>query len=123
MTYYPALGRQIEAEMKAKELTARFLGRKLYEHLSFPSPEAAEYYISWVRKGSIYGATSTKAARKQQNVDRLAIFLYAVGFAEDHEVIQAIRQADARFVYPPVVRVSYEVLRDENTSPGLESRV
>ncbi len=124
MVYYPALGQYIDAEMKAKELSARFLGRRLYEHLDFSRPEAAEHYISWVRKGSIYGAASTKAARKQQNVDRLAIFLYALGFAEDHVLVKAIRQVDSRFVYPPVVGVPYEVLRVERTSPErLESRV
>lgn len=124
MTYYPTLGQQIEAEMRAKELTTRFLGRRLYEHLGFRSPEAAEYYISWVRKGSIYGATSARAARKQQNVDRLAIFLYALGFAEDHQVIRAIRQADARFAYPPAQGVPYEALvRDKSSPKGLEYRI
>ena len=120
MTYYPALGELIRTEMREKGLSARFLSHKLYEHLNFNSPDAAENYIHWVRKGSIYGNTSTRAKEKILNVERLAIFLYAVGFAEDHMIVHAVRSEDARFVYPPERGVAYEVLR---TDKDLESRI
>ena len=120
MTYYRAIGDQIRTEMERKELSARFLGSRLYEHLHFRTPEAAKQYITWVRKGSIYGGTSSKTSQKQQNVDRLAILLYAVGLPEDHLVVRTIHSVDARFVYPPVVGVPYEILR---TGQDLESRI
>ncbi len=124
MTYYPALGTMIRTEMDRKDLSASFLGRRLYEHLNFNSPEAARLYICWVRKGSIYGSSSAKARQNHRNVERLAILLYAVGFAEDHRLIQALRQENARFVYPPLLGVSYEIVQGErDTSLRLEDRV
>ena len=122
MTYYPALGELIRTEMREKGLTARFLGHRLYEHLSFNSPDAAENYINWVRKGSIYGNTSVRAREKVLNVERLSIFLYAVGFAPEHRVIETIVREDPRFVYPPLLGVPYEALK-ESAPQILEDRV
>lgn len=124
MTYYPALGDLIRKEMHAKKLTARFLGTRLYEHLQFNNPDTAENYINWVRKGSIYGNTSTRAKEKILNVERLAIFLYAVGFEENHLIIHAIQREDARFIYPPLLGVPYEGLkRNEDARQSLEDQL
>ena len=120
MAYYPSLGELIRKEMREKKLSACFLANRLYEHLNFNSPDAAKNYISWVRKESIYGNTSVRAREKVINVERLAIFLYGIGFTEDYLIIHAIRRDDARFVYPPVVGVSYDRL---GIGEGVESRI
>ncbi len=124
MTYYPILGTMIRTEMDRKDLSARFLGRRLYEHLNFNNPDTARTYICWVQRGSIYGSSSRKAKDKPLNTERLAILLQAIGFTEDHTLIQLLRQENSQFVYPPSVGVPYEILQGERDAPPrLENRV
>lgn len=124
MTYYPALGVMIREEMDRKDLSASFLGRRLYEHLNFPGPQAAYLYVSTVRKGSIYGSTSRKSREKPINTERLSILLFAIGFAENNQLIQVLRQENKNFIYPPSMGVPYEALKKEGgesiQSSGLE---
>ncbi len=88
----------------------------LQKHLAVPmglSNTSVPEYVRNYKIGNIYGSSSGDPQDKKGRLEKTAVFLYALDFSEDSEIIAGIRERDSGFEYPPPEekRVSYDGLK------------
>lgn len=126
--HYQHLGDIITDEMIEKKLTITYLAENLYDLLGYKNAETTKLYISFIKDGYIYGSPTDQATNKDHNVTKLAILLYAIGFAGDSQVIKEIKEIDKNrakelkkkkcFVYPPEEGISYKEMIRKKPLPA-----
>jgi hypothetical protein len=88
-------------------LPRKFLARRLYKLMGYPSPATAENFIrseNW-HPGGYYLRMDEFSRTERKN---LAILLYAIGTPKDHVEVQALIKQRTR--YPPRKGISYKKL-------------
>lgn len=97
---YDRVGKAINSRMSSEGISLTFLAREIHPRLKLE--EASAYnYLRDVSNGVMYGSHSDLAQKKLYGIKRLAMIMYAVGFDSNDQIIDDLRNYDARFEYPP----------------------
>jgi len=87
----------VEAVMYQDGLTYRFMaGRLGVKGISTLATKLGD-----TGRGGVYGTTSSSPHDIPRCLERTAVFLYALGVEENHQLIGQLRREDIGFLYPP----------------------
>ena len=102
----------IDYKMTHEDVPASFFAREIHYKLKLSEP-AAISYISYVRRGAMYGDHSDLRRKRPDGIKRLAILLYAIGFDVNNPIVTDLRRYDTRFEYPPRNAIPYIKIREK----------
>ena len=115
-TNFKYLRNLVTAKIDRSPFNATFLAEQIYTSMELKTADACVSYLRCVEKGDIYGQPNFPRNPKA-GLDRLAILLFALGFSENHSLIEGIKKRvsplidegliDEGFEYPPDNGLSY----------------
>lgn len=121
---YPDLGKIVTQEwdkLSKSGIPIQFFMEQLAAPLDLNGANSIFGYVHHLRRGNYYGTDSNRPRNAKKGLERLAIFLYAIGFSEEDEryggVIEGLRERAKKrgdiFAYPPPAdkRVSLDEIK------------
>ena len=106
---YSDLGAVITSEWEKLDMATSQFMEDLAEPMGLKNRGSVMEYVHYFKQGDYYGTSSNNPKNRKGRLERLAIFLYALGFSNDDErhakVIAGVRERaenmGERFEFPP----------------------
>ncbi len=122
MATYPEIGNAIREHVDIHDLKYSHIAERTYKRMGYGSPGTAIGFIQNVKRGAIYGTHSAWGWKNPKGLQRLSIFLEALGLEKDHPIISMVRAVTEDegmkscgakdFVFPPPKELTLEKIVD-----------
>ena len=107
--YFPDIGARVVQEMKNKGLEGKYLASFLKDKYG-RTQDSTEAYITLIRGGYVLG-TKKGVYATPKNLEKLSIFLYALGIDKEDSLVHDLMSIYQDFLYPPTGGIHFDKIK------------